>query len=159
MSEIFFHLLILTVSSLLIGYGVLRCILAGARRFDILDRPHLYKTEMGRKPVPYGIGIAIVITLLIVAPLIPLLFDISPTLEKKLHIVLILASIIGLVSALDDLDTIGKSYISVPPIFRLLMQMGVGLIIGITSIKISYISNLFGGIFRLDEYFFQIEIL
>lgn len=38
------------------------------------------------------------------------------------------------------------------------MQIGVGLIIGITSIKINYISNLFGGILRLDEFFFQFEL-
>jgi UDP-GlcNAc:undecaprenyl-phosphate GlcNAc-1-phosphate transferase len=129
-----------------------------AKKFDILDRPHLYKTEAGRHPVPYGIGIAIISTLLIIAPIIPSLFDISPTLEKKLFIVLSLSAIIWIISALDDLDTIGKSRISVPPILRLLMQIWVGLIIGITSIKISYISNLFGGTLRLDEYFFQLEL-
>ncbi|MBP9812440.1 undecaprenyl/decaprenyl-phosphate alpha-N-acetylglucosaminyl 1-phosphate transferase [Candidatus Gracilibacteria bacterium] len=159
MSPIFTNLLGLACISLVVGFSILRCILFLAKKYDILDRPHLYKTEAGRKPVPYGIGIAIISTLLLVAPVIPYLFDISPTLEKKLFIVLSLSAIIGIISALDDLDTIGKSRISVPPLFRLLMQIGVGLVIGITSIKISYISNLFGGTLPLDEYFFQIDLL
>ncbi|GAB0174171.1 MAG: MraY family glycosyltransferase [Candidatus Altimarinota bacterium] len=158
MLSIFTNLIILALFSYLVGFFVLKLVLRFAKKFGILDRPHLYKTEAGRKPVPYGIGIAIVSTLLIVAPIIPYLFEISPALEKKLYIVLSLSAIIGIISALDDLDTIGKSRISVPPIFRLFMQIGVGLIIGITSIKINYISNLFGGILRLDEFFFEFEI-
>lgn len=82
-------------------------------------------------------------TLLILAPFIPFFFDITDTLERKLDIVLALASIIALVSFIDDLDTIGKSRWSVPPLVRLAMQIGVGLIVGLTSIKISYISNIF----------------
>lgn len=144
MSAIYTNLLVLAFLSLIVGYGVLKLVLYFARRHGILDRPHLYKTESGRNPAPYGIGIAIISTLLLVAPVIPYLFEISQALEKKLYIVLTLSAIIGIISALDDLDTIGKSWISVPPVFRLAMQVGVGLIIGITSIKISYISNLFG---------------
>ena len=94
-------------------------------------------------------------TLLLISPLIPYFFDISQSLEHKLHIVLTLAAIIAVVSFVDDLDTIGKSRWSVPPIVRLLMQIGVGLIIGVTSIKISYISNIFGGVTPLNDYFFQ----
>ena len=159
MSAIYTNLLVLAFFSLVVGYSLVHLILKFARKYDILDRPHLYKTENGRSPVPYGIGFAIIATLFLVAPVLPYLFEISPTLEKKLYIVLILAGIIWLISALDDLDTIGKSRLSVPPLARLIMQICVGLVIGITSIKISYISNFFGGILRLDDYFFQIEIL
>jgi len=42
---------------------------------------------------------------------------------------------ISLISFIDDLDTIGKSRISIPPIARLIMQVCVGTIIGLTSIK------------------------
>lgn len=147
------------ILSLIVGYGILRLYTGLARYYGILDRPHLYTTERGREPAPYGIGIAIVMTLIVLSPLVPIIFDISPLLEKKLAIVLILASILAIVSSLDDLDTIGKSRISVPPLVRLIMQIGVGLVIGITSIKISYISDMLGGVIRLDDYFFQIEVL
>lgn len=39
------------------------------------------------------------------------------------------------------------------------MQIFVGAIIGITSIKIAYVSNIFGGIFNLDDVFWQFEFL
>jgi UDP-GlcNAc:undecaprenyl-phosphate/decaprenyl-phosphate GlcNAc-1-phosphate transferase len=66
--------------------------------------------------------------------------------------------VIALISAIDDLDTIGKSRFKVSPILRLLMQIGVGAIIGLTSIKISYMSSVFGGIIPLDEWFWNIQL-
>lgn len=38
------------------------------------------------------------------------------------------------------------------------MQILVGLVIGLTSIKISYISGIFGGIFNLSDAFWQYEL-
>jgi UDP-N-acetylmuramyl pentapeptide phosphotransferase/UDP-N-acetylglucosamine-1-phosphate transferase len=38
------------------------------------------------------------------------------------------------------------------------MQIGVGAVIGLTSIKISYMSNIFGGILPLDEFFSLLSI-
>jgi UDP-N-acetylmuramyl pentapeptide phosphotransferase/UDP-N-acetylglucosamine-1-phosphate transferase len=103
------ELVILFIISSLIGYSVLSLIEYIWRRYSILDRPDRYKTEAGRAPAPYGVGVAIVFTLLISAIVIPFLFDISASLEKKLYIILSLTSIIAFVSFLDDLDTIGKS--------------------------------------------------
>jgi UDP-GlcNAc:undecaprenyl-phosphate/decaprenyl-phosphate GlcNAc-1-phosphate transferase len=157
--DFFSSLIILVLLSTIIGYIILRVVMKMSQRYSILDRPHLYDTERGRRPAPYGIGIAIMMTLLIIAPLIPMMFDISWTLEKKLHIVLILGSVLALVSYIDDLDTIDRSRWRVPPVVRLMMQICVGIIIGITSIKISYISDMFGGVIRLDEYFVQFQIL
>lgn len=71
---------------------------------------------------------------------------------------LIIGGCITLVSFIDDMDTIGKSPIRVPPLFRLMMQIGVGAIIGLTSIKISYMSNVFGGIIPLDEWYSMFHI-
>ncbi len=152
-------LIFLVFISSLVGYSVLFLIEKLWKAKWILDRPHLYKTETGRDPVPYGIGIAIIMTLFLLSPLIPHVFNISQSLEHKLHIVLTLASIVAIVSFIDDLDTIGKSRWSVPPLFRLAMQIGVGVIIGVTSIKISYISNIFGGVTPLDDYFFQFSLM
>jgi UDP-N-acetylmuramyl pentapeptide phosphotransferase/UDP-N-acetylglucosamine-1-phosphate transferase len=55
------------------------------------------------------------------------------------------------ITFIDDLDTIGRSRWKVSPIFRLFLQLLVGIIIGLTSIKISYISGLFGGVIDLSE--------
>ena len=63
--------------------------------------------------------------LMILTPLIFLFGDFSPLLEKRLLIVLVIGIGISLVSFVDDMDTIGKSWIRVPPIARLLMQIGV----------------------------------
>ncbi len=102
---------------------------------------------------------AITITLFLLSVIAPLLFEISDALISKLQIVLIFTGIISLVSWIDDMDTIGRSRISVPPLARLVMQILVGLIIGATSIKIGYVSNFFvGGITMLDNYFIQFSI-
>lgn len=64
--------------------------------------------------------------------------------------------IITLVSILDRLHVLGKSKLRISPLFRLLMQIGIGAFVGITSIKIGYISNIFGGILYLDHFQFEI---
>lgn len=86
-----------------------------------------------------------------------------------------LGAVVTLISFVDDLDTIykfdreSKSDVKktaeelgkmrrdtpfiVPAKVRLAMQIGIGAIIGITSIKISYISNIFGGVLYLDQYY------
>jgi UDP-GlcNAc:undecaprenyl-phosphate/decaprenyl-phosphate GlcNAc-1-phosphate transferase len=122
-------------------------------RFSLLDRPHLYKSETWRKPAPYGAGIAIIITLLVLSPLVFLFAWFSSLLEHRLIIILGIGVIISIVSFIDDLDTIGKSRIQIPPIARLLMQIGVGAVIGLTSIKISYMSHILGGIIPLDAFY------
>ena len=92
-------------------------------------------------------------TLLVLSPLVFLFGGFSDLLEHRLVIILSIGVIISIVSFVDDLDTIGKSRVKIPPIVRLLMQVGVGALIGLTSIKISYMSNIFGGILPLDEFF------
>lgn len=76
----------------------------------------------------------------------------------RFTIVLIIGALLNIISFIDDMDTIGKSPIKVPPIVRLGMQIAIGAIIGITSIKISYISNIFGGILHLDDPMWQFMI-
>lgn len=125
------------------------------RRYQLLDRPHLYKSEAGRDPVPYGAGISIILTLLVFVPILYGILEFTPILEHRLHIILIIAVVIGLISFVDDMDTIGRSRVRVSPIFRLIMQIGVGIIIGLTSIKISYVSNIFGGVIDLTDYHFD----
>jgi UDP-N-acetylmuramyl pentapeptide phosphotransferase/UDP-N-acetylglucosamine-1-phosphate transferase len=113
------------------------------KKQNLLDRPHLYKSEHGRSPAPYGAGVMILLILLIIAPVIFFFGNFSPLLEKRLLIVLIIGICISIVSFIDDMDTIGKSRIKIPPLARLIMQILVGAIIGLTSIKISYVTHIF----------------
>jgi len=101
----------------------------------------------------------IFLTLAILSPIIYIFGDFSELLLHRLTIVLIIGAFLTAISFIDDMDTIGKSPIKIPPIFRLLMQIAVGAIIGITSIKISYISNIFGGILSLDDPVWQFTLL
>ncbi len=149
------EIIILFIASCIFSPLILRGVISMLRKWKLLDRPNLYRSEIGRTPVPYGAGIAIIMTILFFVPILYTLIDFTPTLEHRLHIILILAIIIAGVTFLDDLDTIGKSPISVSPIFRLFMQIGIGVIIGLTSIKISYISNIFGGVIDLTDYHFS----
>ncbi len=144
------------IASLIISPLIVRIISSLLRKYAILDRPEKYKNERWRPPAPYGIGVSIFIVLLLFVPVILLYWGFSPTLEKRLIIMLVLWGILTLISFMDDLDTIGKSKIAIPPLFRLAMQIVVGAIIGMTSIKISYISWAFWGILDLTGYSWEV---
>jgi UDP-N-acetylmuramyl pentapeptide phosphotransferase/UDP-N-acetylglucosamine-1-phosphate transferase len=150
--------LVIFITAIIISPLVMRWVSFLLKKYNLLDRPHLYKSEKWREPAPYGAGISIIITLIIMSPLIYLFADFSHLLEKRLAIVLLIGVIISIVSFVDDLDTIGRSRIKVPPLARLIMQIGVGFIIGLTSIKISYMSHIFGWIIPLDDWFTSIQI-
>lgn len=150
-----FEIIILFVFSCILSPLILSGVTSVLQKWRFLDRPHLYRSELGRTPVPYGAGITIILTILLFVPILYTIIDFTPILEHRLHIILILAVIIAGVTFLDDLDTIGKSPIPVSPLFRLFMQISIGVIIGLTSIKISYISNIFGGVIDLTDYHFS----
>ena len=104
-----------------------------------------------------------------------LYFVMPQGMQNKLTILLVLGGIITLVSFIDDLDTIfkfdrdakmdvkrtaaelqgtrKKTPFIVPAKIRLLMQVFVGAVVGITSIKIGYISGIFGGVINLESYY------
>ncbi len=149
------EIIILFIISCILSPLILRAVSWGLRRYQWLDRPHLYRSESGRTPVPYGAGIMIILTLVTCIPILYTIVDFTPILEHRLYIILILAVILAVITFFDDLDTIGKSPMRVSPVFRLCMQIGVGIVIGLTSIKISYISNIFGGVIDLNEYHFS----
>ncbi|MBP9779419.1 undecaprenyl/decaprenyl-phosphate alpha-N-acetylglucosaminyl 1-phosphate transferase [Candidatus Gracilibacteria bacterium] len=152
-------IIILFLCSGIVSWILLEGISRLWRRWGIVDLPHLYENEGKRKPAPYSIGIILVIMILIFAPIISRVFDFSSLLVEKLEVIAGLAAIIGIVSFIDDLDTIKQSRIHIPPLFRLGLQIFVGLVIGITSIKITYISGIFGDIMKLDEFYVQLMIL
>ena len=152
----FFILIGIFIASLIVSPLIVSSVSFLLRKYAILDRPEKYKSEQGRPPAPYGIWVSIFIVLLIFIPGVLLWWDFSATLEKRLLIMLILWGVLTIISFIDDLDTIGKSKIAIPPLFRLAMQIVVGAIIGMTSIKISYISWAFWGILDLTGYSWEV---
>ncbi len=119
------EIIILFITSCILSPLILKGIISGLKRYNCLDRPHLYKSESGRSPVPYGAGISIFLTILVFIPILYFILDFTAILEHRLHIMIALGAFIAVVSFLDDMETIGKSRIRISPIFRLLMQIGV----------------------------------
>lgn len=120
-------------------------------KIKLLDHPEKYPHEKWRAPIPYWMWIVLYINFVLVSLFF---FDLS---YNKLILMLVLGLIVVFVSFIDDLDTIDLSPFKVHPVIRLLLQIWVGAIIWITSIKIWYISNFFGEwVTRLDDYFMQL---
>ena len=147
--DITIQALILAVCSAVLSFVFVRFGASTFQRFGILDRPYLYPHEQHRVPVPYGLGVILFLNFTFLSFLF-LGFDVD-----KLRVIFLLGLIVTIVSFLDDLNTIGK-FRRIPPAVRLTLQIGVGAIIGMTSIKIGYVSNLLGGIVHLDAYWFAI---
>lgn len=109
-------------------------------RYNILDNPKKYKKN--RKPIPYGIGIIFF-----------LLFFISSFVvvdyTYKLGLIWLFGFIITFVSFVDDRLNVSAKY-------RLLLQIVIWATIALTSIKIWYVSSIFGWVVELETFFFQI---
>lgn len=104
--------------------------------FDILDNPKKYWKK--RKPIPYSMGITFFLCFFTLS-----FFFIDYS--YKLLLIWLFWGVITLVSFLDDM-------ISLSPKARLLLQIVIGATIWITSIKIGYVSNIFGGIIDLETF-------
>lgn len=116
------------------------------RQLGWMDRPDLYPHERGRAPLPYGLGLVIPAATTVALGLV-----LDPS-TPKLPVVIALGLLVAIFNLPDDLDTIKKSPFRMPPLVRLCFQIGIGFVIGLTSIKIGYISGLFGGITHIDDY-------
>ncbi|MDD3793239.1 MAG: MraY family glycosyltransferase [Candidatus Gracilibacteria bacterium] len=109
-------------------------------KLNILDNPKKYK--LNREPIPYSMGIIFFICFIILS-----FFFVDY--NYKLGLIWLFGFIITFISFIDD-------RLNVSPKIRLLIQIIIGAVIGITSIKIGYISNIFGGIINLETYNFSI---
>lgn len=110
------------------------------RKYKILDNPKKYNKK--RNPIPYSMWVTFFISFFILTAAFVEISD-------KLVLIWIFGWIITFVSFLDDL-------FHVSPKVRLIFQILVWAIIGITSIKIWYVSNIFGGIIDLETYFIEL---
>lgn len=143
-NELIQSCLILFWSSLILFPIILFGTMKLFRKIGMLDQPHKYPHEWKRAPIPIEVGITLYMNFLILALIYG---DLS---YRKLLLILVFGFIIVTVSIFDRLYSLGKTKFRISPLLRLLMQIGIGALIGITSIKIGYISNLFWGILYLD---------
>ncbi|RAL57943.1 hypothetical protein BLD25_01140 [Candidatus Gracilibacteria bacterium GN02-872] len=109
-------------------------------KINILDNPEKYGKK--RKPIPYSMGVVFFIGFFTIS-----YFFVNY--NYKLGLIWIFGLIITTISFLDD-------RLNVSPKIRLIIQITIGAIIGLTSIKIGYVSNIFGGIINLETYNFQL---
>ena len=109
-------------------------------KLKILDNPKKYNKK--RKPVPYSTGIIFLICFFVLS-----YFSIEH--NQKLYLIWWFGFIITVISFIDDLFQVSAKK-------RLIMQIIIWAVIWITSIKIWYISNIFGWILDLETIFINI---
>ena len=136
----FLQYLLIFWISILISLGFILWFKKIFYNFWILDNPEKYQLE--RKPIPYSMGIVLFISFFIVSYF-------SVEYSYKLWLIWVFWFFITTISFMDDL-------INLSPKIRLIIQIIIGAIIWITSIKIGYISNIFGGIINLETYYFTL---
>lgn len=119
------------------------CILVLKKLFyklNILDNPVKYKKN--RDPIPYSMGVVFFVSFLMLS-----YFFVEHT--YKLYLLWGFGGIITIVSFIDDM-------LNVSPKIRLLIQILIWATIGLTAIKVGYISNIFGWIIDLNSFFIEI---
>ena len=124
--------------SICLSYVLIWAISRLFRKLDILDNPKKYWKK--RKPIPYSMGIIFFISFFILS-----FFFVDYS--YKLLLIWVFWGVISVVSFYDDM-------ISMSAKMRLTLQIIVGATIGITSIKIWYVSNIFWGIIELETFHF-----
>lgn len=133
--------IILTISiSIIVSFLSILWLKSLFYRLKILDNPVKYKKN--RAPIPYSMGVVFFTCFLILS-----YFFVEH--NYKLYLLWWFGCIITLVSFIDDM-------LNVSPKWRLLMQIIIGATIGMTAIKVWYISNIFWGIIDLDSFFIEI---
>lgn len=131
---------LLFLASLILSLGLILWFKKLFYRFQILDNPQKY--QLKRKPIPYSMGVVFFIAFFIISYF-------AVEYDYKLWLIWVFGFFITSISFIDDM-------MNVSPKIRLIIQIIIGAIIGITSIKIGYISNIFGGIINLETYSFTI---
>jgi UDP-GlcNAc:undecaprenyl-phosphate GlcNAc-1-phosphate transferase len=126
--------------SLLLSYSLITLLSKLFIKLDIVDNPKKYNKK--RKPIPYSMWIIFFLVFFIVS-----YFFVEHT--YKLYLLWIFWAIITAISFVDD-------RLNVSAKIRLVIQILIWAIIWITSIKIWYISNIFGWIINLETYHFEI---
>ena len=109
-------------------------------KLDIVDNPKKYNKK--RAPIPYSMWIIFFLVFFIVS-----YFFIEH--NYKLYLLWFFGGIITIISFIDDMLEVSAK-------IRLIIQIIIWAIIWLTSIKIGYISNIFGWVIDLQTYNFEI---
>ncbi len=134
------EILYLFLSSFFFSFIVIIFIKNLFYNLQILDNPKKYwKT---RKPVPYSMGVVFFMSFFVLS-----YFTVAQ--DEKLFLIWWFWAVITIVSFLDDMFQVSAKK-------RLIMQIIIWAVIGITSIKIWYISNIFWWIINLETYKFMV---
>ncbi len=128
------------LSSLFLSFVFIEIFKRFFRKINILDNPKKYGKK--RDPVPYSMGIIFYFVFFIIT-----YFFVDHS--TKLNLIWFFWLVITIISFFDDL-------FDVNPKIRLIVQIAIWAVIWITSIKIGYISNIFGWTFDLQTHSFFI---
>lgn len=131
---------LLFIISLIFSFIIIVFIKKLFYKFNILDNPKKYNKK--RKPVPYSTGIIFFICFFLLS-----YFFIEH--NQKLYLIWWFWFIITVISFIDDLFKVSAKK-------RLIMQIIIWAVIWVTSIKIWYISNIFGWVLDLETNFIEI---
>ena len=126
--------IILLFSSICLASILILAVWRLFRNIDILDNPKKYWKK--RKPIPYSMGVIFFLSFFILS-------FIFVDYSYKLFLIWVFGWVITAISFLDDLTSMSAKA-------RLLIQIVIGATIGITSIKIGYVSNIFGWVIELE---------
>lgn len=135
-----YELLLLIPLSAILTYLFIKFFSGLFYKYWILDNPKKYGYK--RDPIPYPMGFIFVIVFSLIS--FPF-FDHN----TKYYLMLLFWLVITTVSFFDD-------RLNLSPKVRLIIQIIIWAAIWITSIKIGYISNIFGWIIDLETYFFTL---
>lgn len=126
--------------SLLLSYSFIFLFSKLFLKLDIVDNPKKFWKK--RPPIPYSMWVIFFLIFFIVS-----YFLVEHS--YKLYLLWFFWWLITIISFIDD-------RLNVSAKIRLLIQILIWAVIWITSIKIGYISNIFGWILNLETYYFEI---
>ena len=135
-----FQILLLFSFSFILSSIVIYFMIKLFTQLDILDNPKKFWKK--RSPIPYSMWVVFFISFFCVS-----FFSIEYS--AKLWLIWLFWWIITVMSFVDDIVEVSAKK-------RLIVQIVIWAIIGITSIKIGYISNIFWGVLNLETYNFII---
>ena len=134
------HLITIFFVSVFVSYIFIVFFIKVFKKYNLLDNPKKYLKK--RKPIPYGMWIIFFISFFILS------YFFVPY-SYKLLLIWIFWALVTLVSFIDD-------RIHVKVHIRLIIQIIIWAIIWLTSIKIWYVSNIFGWVINLETYFIEV---
>lgn len=135
-----FELLILFLASSITSFLLVLWVKRLFYKFNILDNPKKYGLK--RAPIPYATWVVFIIGFFLMSFLFV-------DYNYKLWLIWFFGFLITAISFIDD-------RLNVSAKVRLIIQIIIGAVIWLTSIKIWYVSNIFGWIINLETYHIDI---